>query len=176
MDGRMGNPHIESLSDSRFSDLQEDARRFMEEHKELAEVSDHCCVHFDVTPDNLIIKCGDINAVLDWEKAISGAPEWDLQYSKILMINAQFETEIIEKEMFKEFLKSYLEENKLRDGWQKRFPYYNTIWTYQSLANFEKYIDEEDKPEQEKFFRNLVERRFESLEEALHEEFPEEYL
>jgi aminoglycoside phosphotransferase (APT) family kinase protein len=169
-------PHIENLSDSRFSDLQEDARKFMQEHKELAEVSNPCCVHFDVTPDNLIVKDGGINAVLDWEKAISGAPEWDLQYSKILMINAQFETESIEKEMFKQFLKSYLEENKLREGWQKRFLYYNTIWTYQSLANFEKHVDEKDKPEQEKFFRDLFKRRFESLDEALQEEFSEEYL
>lgn len=169
-------PHIEDIGDSRFSDLQEDAREFMEEHKELAEVSDPCCVHFDVTPDNLIVKDGDINAVLDWEKAISGAPEWDLQYSKILMINAQFETESIEENMFEEFLKSYLEENKLKPGWQKRFLYYNTIWTYQSLANFEKHIDDENKPEQEKFFRNLVERRFESLDDALQEEFPEELL
>ena len=148
----------------------------MEEHKELANVSDPCCVHFDVTPDNLIVKDGGINAVLDWEKAISGAPEWDLQYSKILMINAQFETESIEEKMFKEFLKSYLEENKLKQGWQKRFLYYNTIWTYQSLANFEKHVDDEDKPEQEKFFRNLVERRFESLDEALQEEFPKQFL
>jgi aminoglycoside phosphotransferase (APT) family kinase protein len=120
-------PHIEDIGDSRFSDLQEDARRFMEEHKGLAEVSDPCCVHFDVTPDNLIVKDGGINAVLDWEKAISGAPEWDLQYSKILMINAQFETESIEEEIFKQFLESYLEENKLKKGWQKRFLYYNTI-------------------------------------------------
>jgi aminoglycoside phosphotransferase (APT) family kinase protein len=169
-------PYIEDIGDSRFSDLQEDARKFMEEHKELANVSDPCCVHFDVTPDNLIVKNGRINAVLDWEKAISGAPEWDLQYSKILMINAPFETESIENEMFEEFLKSYLEENKLKPGWQKRFLYYNTIWTYQSLAKFEELVDDEDKPEQEKFFRNLVERRFESLENALQEEFPEELL
>jgi len=168
--------HIESLADSRFSDLQEDARRFMEEHKELAEVADPCCVHFDVTADNLIVEDGGIKAVLDWEKAISGAPEWDLQYSKILMINVHFETESIEEEMFEEFLKAYLKENELKQGWQKRFLYYNTIWSYQALANFEKHIDEEDKPEQEKFFRNLVERRFENLDEALKEEFPEELL
>jgi aminoglycoside phosphotransferase (APT) family kinase protein len=169
-------PHIENIGDSRFNDLQGKARRFIEEHKELAEVSDPCCVHFDVTPDNLIVKDEGINAVLDWEKAISGAPEWDLQYSKILMINAQLKTKSIENEMFKEFLKSYLQENKLKKGWQKRFLYYNTIWTYQSLANFEKDIDEEDKPELETSFRNLVERRFESLDNALQEEFPEEYL
>jgi len=148
----------------------------MEEHKELAEASDPCCVHFDVTADNLIVEDGGIKAALDWEKAISGAPEWDLQYSKILMINLHFETESIEEKMFKEFLEAYLEENKLKDGWQKRFLYYNTIWTFQALANFEKHVDEKDKPEQEKFFRNLVERRFESLDDALREEFPEELL
>jgi len=169
-------PHIEDIGDSRFSDLQEDARKFIEEHKELAEVSDPCCVHFDVTPDNLIVKDGGINAVLDWEKAISGAPEWDLQYSKILMINAQFETESIENEMFRQFLEFYLQENELKQGWQKRFLYYNTIWTYQALANFEKHIDEEEKTEQEKFFRNLVKRRFENLDKAVQKEFPEELL
>jgi aminoglycoside phosphotransferase (APT) family kinase protein len=173
---RWAEPHIESLADSRFSDLQEDARRFMREHRHLAEVSNPCCVHFDVTPDNLIVEDGAIKAVLDWEKSISGAPEWDLQYSKILMIDAQFETGSIEQEMFKEFLNAYLQENELKTGWQKRFLYYNTIWTYQALANFEKQEDKQDKLEQEKFFRNLVERRFESLDDALQEEFPEEFL
>ena len=92
------------------------------------------------------------------------------------MINALFETESIENEMFEQFLKSYLEENKLKQGWQKRFLYYNTIWTYQALANFEKHVDEEDKPEQEKFFRKLVERRFKNLDKAVKKEFPEELL
>lgn len=43
------------------------------------------------------------------------------------------------------------------------------------LVDFEKHFDEDHKHERGEFFWNLVERLFESLEDAVHKEFPENF-
>jgi len=159
-------PHIKKMGDNRFSDLQPKAWEFMEKHRDLAELERPKCVHFDVTPDNLIVKNGKIKAVIDWEKAISGPPEWDLAYSKIHMINAHFQTRSIEEKLEKIFFQSYMKKNDLGDKWKEKIVYFNTVYTFKTLGEFERWIDEQDKPEEEKFFRKLFKERYENLERA----------
>ena len=91
---------LEELENTRFSDMVEDARQFVDQHIDLADTNDYfCCIHWDVSPNNLIVKDGHINAVIDWEKAIAGPPEWDLANSRVSMIYRWFETESINQEL-----------------------------------------------------------------------------
>jgi len=163
---------ISELEGKRFDDLQVDAKEFLEEHIELAKVSESCCNHFDIKPDNLSVKDGSIEAILDWEKAISGAPEWDIQYSITLFSNAEFKQKSSREETAKEFLKTYLQERKLSEGWKKRIAYYNTIWMFKAMANLEEEIPENDKDKVEKEFRKILCERFNDLERASETKFP----
>jgi aminoglycoside phosphotransferase (APT) family kinase protein len=158
------DPWIQKMGRNRFSDLQSDAKSFIKEYKELAQVDKPRCVHFDVTPDNLIVHKGNINAIIDWEKAISAPPEWDLAYSKIQLINVHFETESISNKLEKIFLQNYIQNNELEPEWRKRILYFETIWTFKTLGKFEEWIEEENKQDEEDFFRDLIERRFQNLE------------
>jgi aminoglycoside phosphotransferase (APT) family kinase protein len=162
---------IEGLEDSRFSDLQEKARRFVEKYDDLAEDLEPCCVHFDIKPENLIVKHGEIQAVIDWEKSISYAPEWDLQYSMISFIHSKFETEETRKEMIYEFFEAYIEENNLDSKWKERLLYFNAIWTLKLMADFEE-VHEENKQEMEKIFRENLNTRLDNLSKAAEKELP----
>lgn len=170
---RWTEKYVEQFKDTPFEDLQEKAYRFFEEHRELAEGGENVCLHFDVTPDNLIIKNGGIEALIDWEKAISGRPEWDLAYTRIHMIYRWFETEEINEELEKEFFKGYSEEYKLKPGWRNRLIFFSMIWNFKSMAKFEKHFQdasEQEKQEETEFFRDLFMRNFEDLEKTVEEE------
>jgi aminoglycoside phosphotransferase (APT) family kinase protein len=156
-----------------FEGFEQDALDFFEKHSELAENGDNVCLHFDVTPDNIIVNDSGIEALIDWEKAISGRPEWDLGYARIQMIYRWFDTEEIQRELEEELFNGYFEENELADGWRKRLVYFNTIWNLKPIANFEKHFEdatEQEKKEEIEFFRQLMRRNFEDLESATEEE------
>jgi aminoglycoside phosphotransferase (APT) family kinase protein len=163
---------IEKMGETRFSDLQKQAYEFMEKYRALADSADTCCVHFDVRPENLLIKNGEIEAVLDWEKAISLAPEWDLQYSMILFIQGKIKNDSIRRGMMRDFFEAYLEERKLDDRWKKRMLYFSSIWTFKSMVRFEENIPEEDKSKVEKEFRQTFNERHYNLEKAAENQLP----
>jgi len=158
---------IEKLGEGRFKDLQEKARNFYEEHKDLINESQYSCIHFDMKPDNLIFKDGELEAILDWEKAISGNPEWDLQYSMIQFGAGQFESETIAEEMSKQLFKGYLEKRELSENWRRRLLYYNMIWTFKGMAQIDKIDTETEEQELEAIFREMIDKRSQNLEKAV---------
>ena len=170
---RWTEKYVGQFEDSRFENLEDKALEFFEDHKELAEGGENVCLHFDVTPDNLIIKEGEIEALIDWEKGISGRPGWDLAYARVQMIYRWFDTEKINEELEKEFFKAYFEENELRPGWRKRLVFFSMVWTFKSMAKLDQNFQDagEEKMKQEaQFFRDLFLRMFEDFEEAVDEE------
>lgn len=170
---RWTEKYVEQFSDTPFEDLKEKAHTFFEEHRELAETGEDVCLHFDVTPDNIIVKDGEVQALIDWEKAISGRPEWDLAYARIQMIYRWFDTEEINEELEKEFFRGYFEENELRSGWRKRLVFFSQIWNFKSMAKFEKHfrdMGDEEKQDEADFFRELFLRNSEDMEGNVKEE------
>lgn len=165
--------HAGDFEGTPFEEFEEDALEFFKQHSEMAEKGENVCLHFDVTPDNMIVNDGEIEALIDWEKAISGRPEWDLGYARIQMIYRWFDTEEIQSEPEEELFSGYFEENELADGWRKRLVYFNTIWNLRTLANFENIfqdVSDEEWEEEKKYFSQFMRRNFEDLESATEEE------
>ena len=158
---------VEKMGEGRFSDLQTKCRNFFEKNKELIKEEDSSCVHFDMKPDNLIFKDGELEAILDWEKAISGPPEWDLQYSMVLMAYAEFQKESLAEEMSLELFKGYLNNRKLDDNWKKRLLYYNMIWSFKGMVDIEKIEAESQQKQMEETFREMLKKRNNDLDEAV---------
>jgi aminoglycoside phosphotransferase (APT) family kinase protein len=126
-----------------------------------------------VKPDNLIVKDGEVEALIDWEKAISGRPEWDLAYARIQMVYRWFDTERINTELEKELFRGYFSENDLERGWEKRLMFTSMVWNFKSMANFEKHfgdVDEQERQGEIDFLRNLSVRTFEDLEGTAEKE------
>jgi aminoglycoside phosphotransferase (APT) family kinase protein len=165
---------IEDLEDTCFSDLQSKARKFIDKYDELAETADPCCVHFDVRPENLIVEKGGIKSIIDWEKSISHAPEWDLQYTMILFIHGKFKTKEIREEMKNQFFKAYLKENKLDEKWKQRLLYFNTIWSLKGMNQIEE-IQEDDKEKLKNTFRSNLNRRYEDLNKEACKTLPNNF-
>lgn len=164
---------IEGIRDTRFEDLTDKLEKFIQENIDLISQESHSCLHWDITPDNIIVENSEINAVIDWEKAISGPPEWDLAYSRVQMIYRWFEDEGICKELEKEFFKGYIGQRELKGRWKQKILYYGMIQSMNSMTDFQNWTENMDKAqrkEEEKFLRELFSRRFRRLENAADEE------
>lgn len=167
--------HLQQLEDGRFKDMVEEFENFIDDHIELASTKDSCCVHWDVSPDNLIIKNGGINAVIDWEKAVSGPPEWDLANSRVQMIHRWFETDEINQELEKEFFRGYVSRRDLCGKWRQKVLYFGMIQSLMGMANFEEWTSREglsrdEINSEEQFFRDIFRKRQKNLEKAAREQ------
>lgn len=164
---------LDKFEKTPFSDLTEELRKFVDSNLELAKQGYHCCLHWDITPDNIIVDEGRINAVIDWEKAISGPPEWDLAYSRVQMIYRWFENENISRELEKEFFEGYRQKRQLDGEWKQRIIFYDMVQSIGGMADFPNWtqdMDEQRRKKEENFFRTLFERRSENLKKVSENE------
>lgn len=122
------------------------------------------CLHYDVSPDNLLIKNGQIRALIDWEKAISGPPEWDLANTREAMIYRWFESDSIPSNLERKFFNSYRACRKLSCEWKKKVLYYETLQRFRYMADFEKIAavgdwTEDERENREAMYRNIFRQR-----------------
>lgn len=135
---------IGKLKKSRFSDLRYKAEKFFKEYLHLVEEDHFCCLHYDISPDNLLIKNGEIQGVIDWEKAISGPPEWDLGNTREAMIYRWFESDEISTNLENKFFAAYRSSRRLKQGWKMKVLYYETLQRFRYMADFEKIAETEN--------------------------------
>ncbi|WEL19456.1 phosphotransferase family protein [Candidatus Nanohalococcus occultus] len=99
-------------------------RKMAEDNLGLIEDRDEfVLVHQEFSPRNLVGDEKGINAVVDWERAISGDPEYDLFTAEKHLLQAEPDKpEVSDKadEIRKTLIQSYREERELADGWRKR--------------------------------------------------------
>ncbi|MFB6216549.1 MAG: phosphotransferase family protein, partial [Candidatus Aenigmatarchaeota archaeon] len=147
---------IQELSDTRFADLQGEAKEYVENGMELLEDSiQNVLVHWDIRPENLIVKNGEIQAVLDFEKAIAGDAEYDIAYSEIHFMdsywtpsNNTFPDSVDVDTLRKAFHKGYRKKHSMRDGWRERIAYYKILELIQGMKSFDWWTKEIELPEE----------------------------
>ena len=142
-----------------FQDLQPQAKAYLKKNIEILGNEQPCLVHWDVKPDNTVVKDGEIQAVVDWEKAISGDKIWDLEYSRVQLIHRWFKTDSICQELEKQLFEGYREENKLEKGWRKRRKFYEVLQLFDGMKSFSEFTEDQDMSKEEKeqvenFLRN----------------------
>lgn len=155
---------IPKLEQSRFSDLRYKAEQFFKKYSHLTNEDNFSCLHYDISADNLLIKDGEVQAVIDWEKAISGPPEWELGNSREAMIYRWFESDEIPAGLEKKFFAAYRTQRRLEDGWKMKVLYYETLQRFRYMADFEKIAEVEDWSrneieERETMYRDIFSRR-----------------
>jgi aminoglycoside phosphotransferase (APT) family kinase protein len=160
------NQYISKVEDGPFEEIEGTMIKFLESNLEVANTDYNCCLHWDNSPDNLIIKDNRINAVIDWEKSISGTPEWDLAIARNQMLERWFKSEKIRKELEKEFLKGYEEVRNLGKGWRKRLIYFQTIHWYMAIGDAGIELNEDVRNK----FKTKIRERHNNLEEAANKE------
>lgn len=160
--------------DKRFSDLEKNAEEFLKKNIDLVGGEKPCLVHYDVKPDNTIVRDDELEAIVDWEKSICGDRVWDLAYSRFHLIDRWFETESIRRELEKEYLEAYLQEIKLREGWRKRLKYYGVLQIFDGMHAFSNFTEdqgmsEKDKNQMERSMRETFSQNNHKIEEAKNE-------
>ncbi|WP_414837026.1 phosphotransferase [Candidatus Nanohalococcus occultus] len=80
-------------------------------------------VHQEFSPRNLLFDENGVNAVVDWERAISADPEYDLFTAEKHFLQAEPGKPAVSdnaEEITENLIESYREERELADGWRKR--------------------------------------------------------
>lgn len=133
---------LEGMKDSRFSDLIDDAREFLEENIVKLDTGDQPrLVHQDFRFGNLLVTDDRVNTVLDWERAISGHREYDLFKAERNLI-AKFKTDSLREEYRKKFLNGYRKHLELDEGWESRREIYQMIYLMEAMWTFSDWSEE----------------------------------
>ncbi len=134
----------------RFSDLEKPAEKFLNRNLEMLGGEQPCLVHYDVKPDNTIVKDGELKAIIDWEKSICGDKIWDLAYSRFHLIDRWFDTKSIRRELEREFLQAYTQSTDMEEGWKRKLKYYGVLQVFDGMHDFSDFTEAKGKGEEEK--------------------------
>ncbi|EHK01946.1 phosphotransferase [Candidatus Haloredivivus sp. G17] len=149
-----------------FSHLHSKAESFLKENlSQLNTDSRPVMVHQDFSFKNMIVQGGEIRAVIDWERAISGHRELDL-FKFERSISSKFRTKSIGEKYGELLIQKYQSEHSLESGWEERRNIYmlisllQTMWTYDDWSkNIPQKIRKKIKENMEKEFENRVSKR-----------------
>lgn len=135
----------ENLKETKFSEYVKEIRELFEKNRKfLRDNSDPVLVHQEFSPRNMMTKDEKITGVIDWERAISGDPEYDL-----FIAEKQFttKTKLFEgtsqtPEEIKQALRSeYTKFRNLEDGWRERRKIYQLIYITQIMWVLDDIVD-----------------------------------
>ncbi len=119
----------------RFEDLKPVVKEFLEENIDvIRDASNPCLIHQDFRWPNMLVD-DEVNAVIDWERALAGHHEYDLFKAEESLIN--FKTKKASEKYRARFLNSYREIMELSDGWKERRQFYRALRSVESLWTFE---------------------------------------
>lgn len=119
----------------RFSHLESLIGSFVEESVNDMDSGDNALVHQDVRWPNIIAGTSSINAVIDWERAISGDPYYDLAKAEQSLL--QFKRPKTRESYRKYFLDGYTDFEDLPDNWEKLRSFYRALRPVEALWTFE---------------------------------------
>lgn len=146
----IADDYIEGMRGTRFEDLQEDFKDYVEKNLHLLTDDSPVLVHYDVAVDNILFQDTEVKALLDWERAIVGQPEWDLAYTEVRFILQFFEDEEKIEVLKKSFYSGYKEKRELTSGWKTRKEYFQMIQLFHGLKYFENWTERRGYSEKEK--------------------------
>lgn len=147
--------HLEKIEAYDFRDR---VRELVKENKALLKSRESTLVHQEFSPRNLIGDDRDINAVIDWERSISGDPELDLAISEKHLLQKEdgtLETRENSEEIRKMFYEAYKSKRELSSNYSLRknlyFLPYITLMAYITSDREQNKI----KPEAEKQLKQV---------------------
>lgn len=140
--------HLEKIE---AEETRDRIRNIVEENLHLLESRDNpVLLHQEFSPRNMVGTSESINAVIDWERAISGDPEYDLATTEKHIIQARDgnpETRENAEEIRKTLYEGYKSKRQLDQGWEKRrnlyYLPYITLMMYITANREENMIKEE---------------------------------
>jgi aminoglycoside phosphotransferase (APT) family kinase protein len=113
--------HLEKIE---AEETRDRIRNIVEENLHLLESRDKpVLLHQEFSPRNMVGTSESINAVIDWERAISGDPEYDLATAEKHIIQAKSgdpEPRENAEEIRKTLYEGYKSKRQLDQGWEKR--------------------------------------------------------
>ncbi|MBY6294322.1 phosphotransferase [Nanohaloarchaea archaeon H01] len=164
---------VDEAEETRFSDLGKKAEDIVDRFSELAE-PEKKLVFYDFRPDNVIAKDGEIEALIDFERAWSGDPLWDYAYSEMSFVEPHHYYEMQEppkadEEKLREaFQGGYEEKIKLGENWRKKVELYKLGIMIKRFNTFKGWTESTEMTEgkirrQEKLLRSSFDRLYQSL-------------
>jgi aminoglycoside phosphotransferase (APT) family kinase protein len=138
------------MKDTRFEDLQQEFRDYVQKNLHLLDESNPVLVHYDVAVDNIIRQGTEVKAVLEWERAFVGRPEWDLSHSEVRFILQFVEDQEKAERLKNAFYDSYQEVRSLEKGWKTRKEYYGMIRLFHGMKYFENWTERQNYSSKEK--------------------------
>ena len=150
------------LEDSEYEHFKPRIRKLAEENIDLVEgLEEPVLVHQEMSGGNVIATQDEIKGIIDWERAFSGDPEFDL-FTTGIQISQKLSQDKAglrqnAEEIQQTLRESYAEKRDLRSGWQKRKYLYQLPFIAQMMWVME---DREGKHE-------TLERQLEKVEKEL---------
>jgi aminoglycoside phosphotransferase (APT) family kinase protein len=135
--------HITRLDQTPFEDLVEPARRGVENAIEtIPTTATPRLIHDDFRPANLMFdpdRQDPITAVLDWQNALAGHPEYNVAQSEFLFIDSVFRDPDTRERLRESLYEGYREYHDfpIDDGYEQRRPLYQLSTLIWRMAGFE---------------------------------------
>lgn len=146
--GALMDDWIDGLGGGRFADLAgtfRRARRAIVARLAAASVSfPPALLHGDYRPANLIVRDGDVAAVVDWGSALAGHPEYDFFKFEKNFLLAQFRTPAVRQALRGAVYEGYREAAGLDPGWRGRRTGYRIAYKLESMRSFHRWCGEYD--------------------------------
>ncbi len=140
--------YVHQLQGSRFEDSITDAVALFDNGLELVDEHGSCLVHYDVAPDNVFWENGNISSVIDWGRAMSGDPAFDLAYAQVQFVLAFYDGR--EAEQLNRLLFGSYHTESLRGEWHKRMWFYRKLFIVEAMKSFESWTESQGMSEEEK--------------------------
>lgn len=128
-----------------FSEYCEEIRDLFEENKNvLRRDPPSVLLHQEFGPRNILVKAGYVTGVIDWERSISGDPEYDLFVAErqfTAKTNLFEGTEQGSEEIQRALRDGYREIRDLEEGWQERRKIYQLVYIAQIMWVLDDVVD-----------------------------------
>jgi len=141
--GDLTESHVERLAETPFADLVEPARRAVEAAVgSIPTTATPRLVHDDFRPANLMFDpdaTNPIRAVLDWQNALAGHPEYNVAQAEFLFVDSVFRDPEVCADLREALYDGYREyqEFPIDEGYEDRRPLYQLSTLIWRMAGFE---------------------------------------
>ncbi|MFB6189799.1 MAG: phosphotransferase family protein [Halapricum sp.] len=141
--GDLTSDHVDRLASTPFDDLQKPARRGLDRAIDsIPTTATPRLVHDDFRPANLMYDPEadqPIAAVLDWQNALAGHPEYNVAQTEFLFVDSVFRDPEVCSALREKLYEGYREyhEFPMDDGYEDRRPLYQLSTLLWRMAGFE---------------------------------------
>jgi len=120
----------------RFSQLKPEVKEFVSNNiGKISECNKGSIIHQDYRWPNILVDKSSVSAVLDWERALYGDPEYDLAKAEESLL--QFKTEEKRKIYRESLFDGYREERTFSKNWEEKRAFYRALRPVEALWTFD---------------------------------------